>query len=184
MQMRWTSGIGKMTVDKPAEQACRFPQNLHPRLRIYRRLFSTVGNTGLIGKAIPTIPGNTRYFMRYLQHTACKKSAHCPAILWREPKQLHDMKYCRQRISKGYCDADLYSIHDWFFAVVPDMLEQYKKHRRGSPGVLGVNYTNERGILVNDICHAEWDEILTEMIHLFREADDTTCQRKNSHEDE
>ena len=77
-----------MTVDKPAEQACRFPQNLHPRLRIYRRLFSTVGNTGLIGKAIPTIPGNTRYFMRYLQHTACKKSAHCPAILWREPKQL------------------------------------------------------------------------------------------------
>ena len=51
--MRWTSGIGKMTVDKPAEQACRFPQNLHPRLRIYRRLFSTVGNTGLIGKAIP-----------------------------------------------------------------------------------------------------------------------------------
>lgn len=90
--MRWTSGIGKMTVDKPAEQACRFPQNLHPRLRIYRRLFSTVGNTGLIGKAIPTIPGNTRYFMRYLQHTACKKSAHCPAILWREPKQLQKNK--------------------------------------------------------------------------------------------
>lgn len=95
-----------------------------------------------------------------------------------------DMKYCRQRISRGYCDEDLYSIHDWLLAVIPDMLEQYKDHRRGSPGILGENYTNEKGILVNDTCHAEWDEILTRMIQLFREADETTCQKKNSHEAE
>lgn len=82
--MRRASGIGKMTVDKPAEQACSFPQNLHPRLRIYGRLDPAVENTGLIGKAIPTIPGNTRYFMRYLQHTTCKNSAYCPAIFFRE----------------------------------------------------------------------------------------------------
>ena len=95
-----------------------------------------------------------------------------------------DIKCCRQRISRGYCDDDLFSIYDWFFAVVPDMLEQYKNHRRGSPGVLGENYTNEKGILVNDTCHAEWDEILTEMIRLFHEADEITCQKKNSHEEE
>lgn len=95
-----------------------------------------------------------------------------------------DMKYCRQRIVKGYCDRDLFSIYDWFLDVVPSMLEQYKHTRHGSPGVLGENYTNEQGILVNDTCHGEWDEILARIIFLFHEADETTCQRKNPYEDE
>ena len=95
-----------------------------------------------------------------------------------------DIKYCCQRISRGYCDEDLFSIYDWFLAVIPNMLEQYKAERHGSPGVLGENYTNEKGILVNDTCHAEWDEILSRMIFLFREADEFSCQRKNSYEDE
>ena len=59
-------------------------------------------NTGLIGKAIPTIPGNTRYFMRYLQHTNYKNSAYCPAIIWREPKQLPLIKH----ISNFWADKD------------------------------------------------------------------------------
>ena len=42
-------------------------------------------------KAIPTMPGNARYFMRYLQLTTCKNSAYCPAILWRDPKQLQEI---------------------------------------------------------------------------------------------
>ena len=94
-----------------------------------------------------------------------------------------DMRYCRQRIKKGYCDADLYSIYDWFLETVPAMLEQYKKTRHGSPGILGENYENEDGILVNDTCHREWDTILDRMIFLFREADESSCQKKNPYED-
>ncbi len=95
-----------------------------------------------------------------------------------------DLKYCRQRIVRGYCDGDLFSIHGWFLDIVPAMLEQYKQTRHGSPGILGENYTDERGILVNDTCHEEWDEILARIIFLFHEADETTCQRKNPYEDE
>lgn len=95
-----------------------------------------------------------------------------------------DLKNCRQRISRGYCDEDLFSIQDWFLSVVPAMLQQYKDTRHGSPGVLGENYTNKDGIAVNDTCHAEWDAILEKMIFLFREANEETCQRKNPYEDE
>ena len=90
-----------------------------------------------------------------------------------------DLRCCRQRIKKGYCEKDLWSIRDWFLDVVPDMLEEYKKNRTGSPGILGENYQNEEGFLVNDTCHGEWDRILDEMIFLFREADERQCQRKN-----
>ena len=61
-----------------------------------------------------------------------------------------DLRCCRQRITKGYCGKDLWSIRDWFLDVVPDMLEEYKKCRHGSPGILGENYQNEEGFLVND----------------------------------
>ncbi len=95
-----------------------------------------------------------------------------------------DLRCCWQRITKGYCEKDLWSIHDWFLEIVPDMLEEYKKGRTGSPGVLGKNYTNEKGILVNDTCHEEWDQILDEMIFLFREADEDACTKKNPCEKE
>jgi len=97
---------------------------------------------------------------------------------------MRDLKYCRQRIMNGYCDEDLYSIYDWFLDIVPSMLEQYRRTHHGSPSVLGENYTNENGILVNDTCHGEWDTILDRIIFLFREADEITCQRKNPYEEE
>ena len=95
-----------------------------------------------------------------------------------------DLRCCRQRITKGYCEKDLWSIRDWFLDVVPDMLEEYKKSRNGSPGILGENYQNEEGFLVNDTCHGEWDRILDEMIFLFREADERQCRCKNPYEEE
>ena len=95
-----------------------------------------------------------------------------------------DLRYCKQRIEKGYCDADLYSIYDWFLETVPAMLEQYKQTRHGSPGILGENYENADGILVNDTCHGEWDMILDRMVFLFRKADESACQKKNPCEDE
>lgn len=97
---------------------------------------------------------------------------------------LRDVKYCFQRIRRGYSDWDAMNISYDFLANMPEMLEYYKKNRMGSPGTLGQNYTNEKGILVNDTCHAEWDEILDRMIFLFREADEETCQKKNPYEEE
>lgn len=95
-----------------------------------------------------------------------------------------DFKYSYQRVHKGYCDHDLFSIFDWFLAVLPVMLQEYKDSRMGSPSVLGENYTDEHGIMQNDTCHKEWDEILERMIFLFREADEGSCQKKNPMEEE
>lgn len=69
-------------------------------------------------------------------------------------------------------------------SIVPDMLQQFKDTKHGSPGVLGEDYVNEEGILCNDTCHEEWDKILDEMIFAFREMNKETCQRKNIYEEE
>ena len=95
-----------------------------------------------------------------------------------------DLKYSHQRLRKGYCDYDLFSIYDWFLAVMPVMLQEYKDSRIGSPGELGENYPDEHGIMQNDTCHKEWDEILDRMIFLFQEADESTCKRLNPFDDE
>ncbi|MCB7319912.1 helix-turn-helix domain-containing protein [Lacrimispora sp. 210928-DFI.3.58] len=95
-----------------------------------------------------------------------------------------DLKYCRQRITRGYSDRDVRNIQKWFMDVVPDMLQQFRDTSRSSPGILGENYTNEQGILANDTCHEEWNRILTEMLRLFREADEHTCQKKNPYGEE
>lgn len=96
----------------------------------------------------------------------------------------NNFKYSWQRITKGYCDRDLWSIDDWFMKIMPDMLEQFKDTRNGSPGCLGEFYTNDDGICCNDSCHEEWDKILNEMIFLFREMNKETCSRKNIFQEE
>lgn len=68
--------------------------------------------------------------------------------------------------------------------LVPDMLQDLKDNRNGSPSYLGENYTNEDGILVNDTCHDEWDKILDNMIFLWRESNEETCKRINPYYDE
>lgn len=93
-----------------------------------------------------------------------------------------DLRSCRQRIMKGYCPEDLYEIDSWFLAVVPNMLEEFRYSHDGSPDILGEACTDEDGVLVNDACHEAWDAILDRMVFLFREADETTCQRENPYE--
>ncbi|MCD7844617.1 MAG: hypothetical protein LUG57_01935 [Oscillospiraceae bacterium] len=95
-----------------------------------------------------------------------------------------DVKNCFQRVRKGYCDKDLWHMYNWFLKVMPDMLQEYKDNRVGSPGVLGENYTNDKGILVNDTCHDEWNEILDHMIFLLRDCDEETCSKKNQYDAE
>ncbi|MCD8147991.1 MAG: hypothetical protein LUE92_00165 [Clostridiales bacterium] len=64
------------------------------------------------------------------------------------------------------------------------MIQQLKDTRHGSPAQCGEDYVDQNGILRNDSCHKEWDKILDKMIFLFREADESTCRKKNPYEEE
>lgn len=92
--------------------------------------------------------------------------------------------WSKQRIVRGYSDSDIWNMHGYLQTLLPDMLQNLKDNRHGSPGFLGENYTNEDGILVNDTCHAEWDKILDKMIFLWKETCEDTCSKKNPYKDE
>ena len=68
--------------------------------------------------------------------------------------------------------------------LMPDMLQQFKDTKHGSPSCLGTEYMDEHGISCNDECHAEWDKILDDMIFLFREMNEETCQKENPYQAE
>lgn len=97
------------------------------------------------------------------------------------------VKWSKQRITRGYCDRDVWEMFSFLQTLIPDMLQTLKDTRTGSPGYLGENYTNENGILVNDTCHEEWNCILDKMIFLWREAEHKSEHRmtpktlENSH---
>jgi hypothetical protein len=94
------------------------------------------------------------------------------------------IKWSKQRIVRGYSDSDVWEMFTYLQTIIPDMLQNLKENRHGSPGILGENYTDEKGILVNDTCHAEWDEILEKMIFLWHETKEETCSQKNIYEEE
>lgn len=111
--------------------------------------------------------------------------------LGEKSKTIAKMKYFRkclrwswQRIVRGYADCDKWNMYRYLQNLIPDMLQDLRDERHGSPGYLGKNYTNEDGILVNDTCHEEWDKILDRMIYLWRESNEYTCTRKNPYEEE
>lgn len=100
-----------------------------------------------------------------------------------------DLKYCYQRIKYGYCEYDLFAINSWFLDIIPRMLETFRKNRNSSPV-----YDGYPGHLLIDQDldmpegtpnpHVEWNKTLAKMIHLFREANEDTCEKKNPYYDE
>lgn len=94
------------------------------------------------------------------------------------------IKWSCQRIVRGYAECDVWNMDGYLQRLVPDMLQDLKDNRNGSPSYLGEIYTNEEGILVNDTCHDEWDKILDNMIFLWRESNEETCKRINPYYDE
>ena len=96
-----------------------------------------------------------------------------------------DIKWSHQRIWKGYCDYDLFSIDDWFMKIMPEMLRVFKKTRHGSP--VAVNYHSHAVFLDeeerNQDVHEEWDKKLDRMIFLLGEMDETSCSQQNLYED-
>ena len=108
---------------------------------------------------------------------------------WKHPRNflrlfLRNIKYSQQRITKGYCDKDVWDIDYWFLNLIPDMLQEFKDTQTGYPGILEKEYVDENGNSCNDECHKEWDGILNHMIFLFREIDEDRCQKKNPYKEE
>ena len=94
------------------------------------------------------------------------------------------IKWSIQRIIRGYADGDRWGMYYYLQMLIPNMLQNLRDNRMGSPCCLGENYTNDEGIVVNDTCHAEWDKILDKMIFLWRESGEETCSQKNPYDEE
>lgn len=97
-----------------------------------------------------------------------------------------DFRYSRQRVFKGYCDYDLFSIYDWFLEIIRPMLLEFKETRHGSP--VQENSLSQAVFLGEkerdqDI-HKNWDAVLDRLIFLFGEADEASCSRDNPYTDD
>ena len=99
-----------------------------------------------------------------------------------------NIKHSYQRIQYGYCDRDVWSIDWWFLNVVPNMLEDLKNQAHGYP--VGPN-NNSQALIgtgtpeeVDNAGMKAWQDILSEMTNLLREANEETCTRNNKYEEE
>ena len=96
---------------------------------------------------------------------------------------LRDLKCCGQRIGKGFCYRDIWSIDSWFVNVIPDMLIELRDTSRGFPTRFLKN-DGPASEKESNRAFAAWKAILTQMAFLFREANEETCRRKNPYEEE
>jgi len=108
-------------------------------------------------------------------------------FIWGVLRQFgRDMRRCHERIWKGYCDFDLYSITDWFLGIMPAMVEDFRDNLHGYPDAL--DSVSQKLILDDsekeDDGMKAWQAVLSRMAFLLREADERTCSRKNPYEDE
>ncbi|MBQ8317900.1 MAG: hypothetical protein IJX85_06150 [Lachnospiraceae bacterium] len=94
------------------------------------------------------------------------------------------VRYSKQRVERGYCDMDRWRMHEYLRSLMLEMLQDHRGNRLGSPSRLGKDYVDERGILVNETCHSEWDKVLDHMIFLLKEMDEDSCSKKNPYEEE
>lgn len=96
-----------------------------------------------------------------------------------------EIRYCHQRIWRGYCDHDIFSIFDWFLGIMPSMLEAFKDNLHGCPDAPGL--ISHRVFLEDADKDTEsmkaWTEILDKMAFLLKEADESTCSRTNQYEE-
>ena len=84
-----------------------------------------------------------------------------------------DLKHCRQRITKGYCDPGVWEMFAWKLTVIPNALETLKENHLGHPAEFANVEDGDK----------QWEQVLAEMIRLFREADEDFCSKKNPYED-
>lgn len=111
----------------------------------------------------------------------CMRSWKHPFILLNQ--FLRDIKYCFQRITKGYSDIDVWNMNDWFLEIIPSMLEELKETANGTPSSLA-NGTDETYARGDKDGFEKWKRILGEMAYLFRESYEKTCEKKNPYAEE
>ena len=96
-----------------------------------------------------------------------------------------EIRYCHQRICRGYCDHDIFSIYDWFLGIMPSMLEEFRDNLHGCPDAPG--QVSHRVFLDDADKDTEsikaWTAILDKMVFLLKEADENTCGRTNQYEE-
>lgn len=98
-----------------------------------------------------------------------------------------DLYRSHQRIWKGYCDYDIFSIFSWFLGIMPTMLQEYKENLHGYPDAPGL--ISHRVILAdsdkegNESFQA-WNDVLNRLIFLLKEADEGTCTHENPYEED
>lgn len=97
-----------------------------------------------------------------------------------------DLRRCHERIWRGYCDHDIFSIDYWFLGLMPTMLEDFKDHLHGCP--VAPDYPSHAVFLdekeKSNEAMKEWQGVLDRMIFLMKEAGEETCSRKNPYEDD
>ncbi len=123
---------------------------------------------------------------------------------YERPRILHPIKSIRcfamglkrslQRVRKGYCDIDLFMISNWFLNIIPKMLEETKKKHLGvstqfimeNSEAFGIKSLDEYIALseeerskIDDAATKKWEETLSDIIFLMREANEDTCSRQN-----
>ena len=105
------------------------------------------------------------------------------------------LKWARQRVKKGYCERDLSEVKDWFFEIMPEMLNEIKKEKSRIPmecyqeaivtlGLDPLEYCDAYNIEVEELAVKTWDEILSQIAFLLGEANYDTCTKKNPYEEE
>ena len=96
-----------------------------------------------------------------------------------------EIRYCHQRICRGYCDQDIFSIFDWFLGIMPSMLEEFRDNMHGCPDAPGL--VSHRVFLDDADKDTEsmkaWTAVLDKIIFLLKEAGENTCSRTNPYEE-
>ena len=92
---------------------------------------------------------------------------------------LFDLKCCRDRIRKGYCEKDAWDMDLWFLEVVPGVLDCLREQVDSYPSNLPDKQVSENGgascgvqsiSLDDDDYFAQWKDILKEIVDAFRAA--------------
>lgn len=100
-----------------------------------------------------------------------------------------DLRRCYERITRGYCDYDIFAIDSWFLGIMPTMLEDFRDHLHGcpvAPDQIGHPVfldDKEKDSKDNELMN-EWRGVLNRMIFLLREANEETCTRENQYYDQ
>lgn len=85
------------------------------------------------------------------------------------------IKHAYQRIKRGYSYQDLWSIYDWFFLTLPNMLDDFANEEEiGVPANLVLKAEKEHPELSSDerdeLAFKEWREKCKQIAHHLREA--------------